>query len=87
MLRWRYFEHEILKRLQNANPAHPGYQYVSLLVDTFKHHGRHVCLVFEIMGENLATFGTSWNPKSLNAALCKTNSAGFGLRPSVQCHS
>jgi serine/threonine-protein kinase SRPK3 len=54
------FELEILTRLREANPQHPGYQHIPTLIDSFEHQGpcgRHVCLVFEVMGESLGTFG------------------------------
>ncbi|WEW56931.1 serine/threonine protein kinase [Emydomyces testavorans] len=55
------YEREILKHLRAADPSHPGYPYISTLVDSFEHHGpngRHVCLVFPVMGETLRSFGT-----------------------------
>lgn len=55
------FELEILKRLQDSNPAHPRYRYTPRLLDSFEHvgpNGRHVCLVFEPLVESFASFGT-----------------------------
>lgn len=50
------FELSILRHIKTANPEHPGYKHVICLLDEFRHagpHGDHVCLVFEIMGEDL----------------------------------
>eukprot|EP01043_Picozoa_sp_COSAG02_P028359 COSAG02_NODE_1715_length_11211_cov_8.483801_6_plen_328_part_00 len=47
-------EIEILKLLRSADPS--GAQYVVQLVDSFTHdgpNGTHVCMVFEMMGQNL----------------------------------
>ncbi|KKZ62125.1 hypothetical protein EMCG_03368 [[Emmonsia] crescens] len=49
-------EREILEHLRAADPLHPGYAYISTLVDSFEHHGlngRHICLVFRVIGEKL----------------------------------
>ncbi|KAI9744041.1 MAG: serine/threonine protein kinase, CMGC group [Candelina submexicana] len=50
------YELSILRHIKNANPDHPGYKHVVCLLDEFRHagpHGDHVCLVFEVMGEDL----------------------------------
>jgi serine/threonine-protein kinase SRPK3 len=55
------FEREILLHMHDADPSHPGHEHITQLVDTFEHtgpNGRHVCLVFEVMGETLRSFGT-----------------------------
>ncbi|KAK2734038.1 hypothetical protein FQN57_001873 [Myotisia sp. PD_48] len=55
------YEREILERLRDADPSQPGYSYISTLGDSFEHHGpngRHVCLIFQVMGETLKSFGT-----------------------------
>jgi len=55
------FEREILQHLRTANPDHFGYSFINHLVDDFEHegpNGTHVCLVFELMGETLASYGT-----------------------------
>jgi serine/threonine-protein kinase SRPK3 len=47
-------EIEILKLLRSADPS--GAEYVVQLVDSFTHdgpNGTHVCMVFEMMGQNL----------------------------------
>lgn len=71
------FELEILKRLQDSSPAHPGYRYTPRLFDSFEHvgpNGRHVCLVFEPLEESFASFGTLF----LNVR-CQIPSRSFSL--------
>ncbi|KAI5459570.1 kinase-like domain-containing protein [Mariannaea sp. PMI_226] len=54
------FEKEILAHLRDGDRDQLGYAYVCHLVDDFKHQGPngvHVCLVFELMGETLRSFG------------------------------
>ncbi|KAK7417484.1 hypothetical protein QQX98_004604 [Neonectria punicea] len=54
------FEKEILAHLREADRKHPGYAYICHLLDDFQHEGPngvHVCLVFELMGETLRSFG------------------------------
>ncbi|KAI0158954.1 kinase-like domain-containing protein [Pestalotiopsis sp. NC0098] len=58
------FEREILRHLRDADRTHLGYKYICHLVDDFEHsgpNGTHVCLVLELMGETLKTFGTVFN--------------------------
>ncbi|EAW09129.1 putative serine-threonine protein kinase [Aspergillus clavatus NRRL 1] len=53
------FELEILRHLRKANPNHPGYQHISVLLDDFVYVGklgRHVCLVMEPMAEDMKGF-------------------------------
>ncbi|KAJ5804403.1 uncharacterized protein N7518_000706 [Penicillium psychrosexuale] len=54
------FEREILTHLRNGDRNQLGYNHVCHLLDDFEHHGpngTHVCLVFELMGETLRSFG------------------------------
>jgi serine/threonine-protein kinase SRPK3 len=56
------FELEIMQHLGRKDPAHPGFQYLSTLEDSFEHqgpNGSHMCLVFRVMAETLYTF-RSW---------------------------
>lgn len=49
-------EIKLLQRLVAANPDHPGRSHVVSLLDHFRHrgpNGTHVCMVFEVLGENL----------------------------------
>ncbi|PYI05525.1 putative serine-threonine protein kinase [Aspergillus sclerotiicarbonarius CBS 121057] len=53
------FELEIMNHLRTANPQHPGYQHISILLDDFTHVsplGTHVCLVLDLMAEDLRNF-------------------------------
>ncbi|KAK3331548.1 kinase-like domain-containing protein [Apodospora peruviana] len=55
------FEREILVHLRNGGKEFLGYKYICHLLDDFSlqgPNGTHVCLVFELMGESLRTFGT-----------------------------
>ncbi|KAG0368457.1 serine/threonine protein kinase, CMGC group [Mortierella sp. AD032] len=49
-------EIKLLERVVKANPDAPGRKYVVELLDHFMHrgpNGLHVCMVFEVLGENL----------------------------------
>lgn len=49
-------EIKLLDKVTNAEIHHPGHQHVIQLLDTFTHQGPngvHVCMVFEVLGENL----------------------------------
>lgn len=49
-------EIKLLDRVTCADPHHPGHEHVIQLLDTFTHRGPngvHVCMVFEVLGENL----------------------------------
>ncbi|KAF6809113.1 serine/threonine protein kinase [Colletotrichum musicola] len=61
------FERDILIHLRDGDQKKLGYQHVCHLVDDFQHvgpNGTHVCLVFEVIGETLRTFG-AWFPESM----------------------
>ncbi|KAL7416926.1 kinase-like domain-containing protein [Mrakia frigida] len=49
-------EIQLLQRLVTSDPNHPGRRHVVQLLDDFRHtgpNGSHVCMVFEVLGENL----------------------------------
>ncbi|KAH8919968.1 kinase-like protein [Atractiella rhizophila] len=49
-------EIQLLKKVVDSDPNHPGRNHVVQLLDSFKHrgpNGTHVCMVFEVLGENL----------------------------------
>ncbi|CAH7670225.1 CMGC/SRPK protein kinase [Phakopsora pachyrhizi] len=49
-------EIKLLRRVVEAKPDHPGRRHLVLLLDHFRHsgpNGSHVCMVFEVLGENL----------------------------------
>ncbi|OOF95335.1 hypothetical protein ASPCADRAFT_207809 [Aspergillus carbonarius ITEM 5010] len=53
------FELDILKHLSKANPNHPGYQHIPILLGDFVYEsqqGRHVCLVMELMADDMKGF-------------------------------
>ncbi|TIC52716.1 kinase-like protein [Wallemia mellicola] len=49
-------EIKLLQRLVSSEPRHAGRRHSVLLLDHFRHkgpNGSHVCMVFEVLGENL----------------------------------
>jgi len=49
-------EIQLLQRVVSSSESHPGRCHVVGLVDNFRHtgpNGSHVCMVFEVLGENL----------------------------------
>lgn len=49
-------EIKLLDKVTTSDVHHPGHQHVIQLLDTFTHEGPngvHVCMVFEVLGENL----------------------------------
>lgn len=49
-------EIKLLQKIVTAKPEHPGRQHVVSLLDSFEHRGPngvHICMVFEVLGENL----------------------------------
>lgn len=64
----------LLQRTRDANRNHPGYQYVVTLLDSFSHngpHGVHVCMVFEVLGENLLGLIKRYHYKGIPKVLVK----------------
>ncbi|KNG83928.1 CMGC protein kinase [Aspergillus nomiae NRRL 13137] len=60
------FEREILTHLRRGDRHQLGYNHVCHILDDFEHrgpNGTHVCLVFELMGETLRSFG-AWFAES-----------------------
>jgi serine/threonine-protein kinase SRPK3 len=67
-------EIKLLKRVVDANPNHPGRRHVVSLLDSFRHkgpNGEHVCMVFEVLGENLLGLIKKWNHRGIPVALVK----------------
>ncbi|KAL4787143.1 kinase-like protein [Aspergillus varians] len=67
-------EIKLLNRIVQANPSHPGRKHVVSLLDSFEHkgpHGVHVCMVFEVLGENLLGLIKKWNHRGIPMALVK----------------
>ncbi|KAI5117329.1 hypothetical protein M0805_008737 [Coniferiporia weirii] len=49
-------EIKLLQRIISSDPTHPGRRHVISFLDHFRHrgpNGTHVCMVFEVLGENL----------------------------------
>ena len=67
-------EIKLLNRVVEANPNHPGKRYVVGLLDSFEHkgpNGVHVCMVFEVLGENLLGLIKRWNHRGIPMPLVK----------------
>lgn len=67
-------EIKLLQKVVNAKPDHPGRQYVVSLLDSFEHlgpNGLHVCMVFEVLGENLLGLIKKWNHRGIPMQLVK----------------
>ena len=61
-------------RAAAADPGHPGYQHIVLLLDNFIHkgpNGEHLCLVMELLGENLVTMRRRLQGSRFPAAFVK----------------
>ncbi|KAH0605992.1 uncharacterized protein H6S33_004449 [Morchella sextelata] len=67
-------EIKLLQRIVAANPNHPGKAHVVQLLDSFEHkgpNGLHVCMVFEVLGENLLGLIKRYNHRGIPMALVK----------------
>jgi serine/threonine-protein kinase SRPK3 len=67
-------EIKLLSRIVKANPSHPGRKHVVSLLDSFEHkgpNGTHVCMVFEVLGENLLGLIKRWNHRGIPMPLVK----------------
>ncbi|KAL9608928.1 MAG: hypothetical protein Q9167_006268 [Letrouitia subvulpina] len=67
-------EIKLLQKIVEANPKHPGKKHVVSLLDSFEHkgpNGTHVCMVFEVLGENLLGLIKRWNHRGIPMPLVK----------------
>lgn len=67
-------EIKLLSKIVQAKPDHPGRKHVVSLLDSFEHkgpNGTHVCMVFEVLGENLLGLIKRWNHRGVPIALVK----------------
>ncbi|KAF1959691.1 kinase-like protein [Byssothecium circinans] len=67
-------EIKLLKKVVDANKDHPGRAHVVSLLDSFNHkgpNGVHVCMVFEVLGENLLGLIKRWNHRGIPTPLVK----------------
>lgn len=57
------FEVKILEHLKTHGSQLPGAKHITMLEDSFEHerpNGRHMCLIFKVMGESMSTFRESF---------------------------
>lgn len=67
-------EIKLLNKIVQAKPDHPGRKHVVSLLDSFEHkgpNGTHVCMVFEVLGENLLGLIKRWNHRGIPMNLVK----------------
>lgn len=67
-------EIKLLNKVVQANKDHPGRAHVVSLLDSFTHkgpNGNHVCMVFEVLGENLLGLIKRWNHRGIPMPLVK----------------
>ena len=67
-------EIKLLSRIVDANKQHPGRKHVVSLLDSFEHkgpNGVHMCMVFEVLGENLLGLIKRWNHRGIPMPLVK----------------
>ncbi|KAI6780514.1 Protein kinase dsk1 [Emericellopsis cladophorae] len=67
-------EIKLLNKIVQAKPHHPGRKHVVSLLDSFEHkgpNGTHVCMVFEVLGENLLGLIKRWNHRGIPMPLVK----------------
>jgi serine/threonine-protein kinase SRPK3 len=67
-------EIKLLQKVVDANKDHPGRRHVVSLLDSFQHrgpNGNHVCMVFEVLGENLLGLIKRWNHRGIPMPLVK----------------
>ncbi|KEY65273.1 hypothetical protein S7711_01791 [Stachybotrys chartarum IBT 7711] len=67
-------EIKLLNKIVGAKPNHPGRKHVVSLLDSFDHkgpNGTHVCMVFEVLGENLLGLIKRWNHRGIPMPLVK----------------
>lgn len=67
-------EIKLLNRIVEASDSHAGKKHVVGLLDSFEHkgpNGTHVCMVFEVLGENLLGLIKRWNHRGIPMPLVK----------------
>ena len=67
-------EIKLLNKVVQASQTHPGKKHVVSLLDSFEHkgpNGTHVCMVFEVLGENLLGLIKRWNHRGIPMPLVK----------------
>ncbi|KAI4100930.1 MAG: hypothetical protein L6R37_005182 [Teloschistes peruensis] len=54
--------------MDNVKADRPGRKHLPKLLDNFDHvgpHGKHICLVFQVMGRSLDVFSAQWKPSRI----------------------
>lgn len=67
-------ELKLLRKIQEGDINHPGRKYIVGLLDQFMHvgpNGAHVCMVFEVLGENLLSLMRRYHYRGIPATLVK----------------
>lgn len=67
-------EIKLLERVVTANPSSPGRRFVVELLDHFTHkgpNGTHICMVFEVLGENLLSLIKRYKHRGIPMPLVK----------------
>jgi len=67
-------EIKLLQRVVESNPNHPGRRHVVSLLDHFTHrgpNGSHVCMVFEVLGENLLGLIKRYHHRGVPDHICR----------------
>lgn len=67
-------EVEVLEKVAKADPNHPGRKHIVTLLDCFVHsgpNGQHVCMVFQVLGENLLGLMRCTQQNGIPTALVK----------------
>lgn len=67
-------EIQLLNKLSTSKLHHPGRGHVVQLLDDFRHlgpHGSHVCMVFEVLGENLLGLIKRYQHRGVPTAICQ----------------
>ncbi|KAI1152378.1 serine/threonine protein kinase [Nemania diffusa] len=78
------YEKEILTQLTNGDRKLLGYNHITQLLDDFElqgPNGKHVCLVFQVYGQTLRSFGAWFRDSRYNATLHDPAVVSLGLCP------
>ena len=68
------YELAILQHVSAADPSQAGYKHVIQLLDNFEHtgpNGKHLCLIFKVMGESVGALRRRFPADQIPAALWK----------------
>lgn len=68
------YELAILQHISKADQSQAGYKHVIHLLDNFMHtgpNGKHLCLIFKVMGESVGALRRRFPARQIPAALMK----------------